>query len=48
MALQQKYLNVPIRGEGYLEMIMYTPDTSITIASVTSDDVLSYSDIQSI
>ena len=27
---------------------MYTPDTSITIASVTSDDVLSYSDIQSI
>lgn len=48
MALQQKYLNVPIRGEGYLEMIMYTPDTSIAIASVTSDDVLSYSDIQSI
>lgn len=48
MAFEQKHLNVPVRAEAYLEMIVYTLDTSIKVASVTSNDVLSYSDINSI
>ena len=48
MALEQTYLNVPTRQEGYLEVIMYVPDPSIKINSVSSDDILQYSNIDAI
>ena len=48
MALEQKYLNVTTRAEGYLDILMYIPDEGITISSVSCDDVLSYSNINSI
>lgn len=48
MALEQKYLNVPIRAEGYLDIMMYVPDNSISISNVTSEDILSYSNINSL
>lgn len=48
MALEQKYLNVPTRAEGYLDIMMYVPDTSVSIANVSSDDVLSYARIESL
>lgn len=48
MALEQKYLNVPTRAEGYLDIMMYVPDTKVSIANVTSDDILSYSNIDSL
>lgn len=48
MALEQKYLNVPIRAEGYLDIMMYVPDNSVSIANISSDDVLSYSNIDSL
>lgn len=47
MALEQRYLNVPIRAEGYLDIMMYVPD-NISIANISSDDVLSYSNIDSL
>lgn len=45
---EQKYLNVPTRGEGYLDIMMYVPDESVEIANVTSEDLLSYSNIDSL
>lgn len=48
MALEQKYLNVTRRAEGYMNILMYVPDSSISITSVNSDDVLSYSNIDSL
>ena len=48
MALEQKYLNVYTRQEGYLEVLMYVPDPSIRINSVSSDDILQYSNIDAI
>lgn len=48
MALEQQYLNVPARQEGYLEVIMYVPDPSIQISSVSSNDILEYSNIDAI
>lgn len=48
MALEQQYLNVPVRQEGYLEVLMYVPDPSITISSVSSDDLLQYANINAI
>lgn len=45
---EQKYLNVPMRGEGYLEIMMYVPDNSVEIANVNSNDLLSYSNIDSL
>lgn len=48
MALEQKYLNVPTRAEGYLDIMMYVPDTKVNITNVTSDDILSYSNIDSL
>lgn len=48
MALEQKYLNVPIRAEGYLDIMMYVPDNSVNISNVTSEDILSYSNINSL
>lgn len=48
MALEQKYLNVPTRAEGYLDIMMYVPDNSVSISNIRSDDVLSYSNINSL
>jgi len=48
MALEQKYLNVPTRAEGYLDIMMYVPDNSVNIANISSSDVLSYSNINSL
>ncbi len=48
MALEQKYLNVPIRAEGYIDIMMYVPDNSVKIANISSDDILSYSNIDSL
>ena len=48
MALEQKYLNTTVRQQAYMDIMMYVPDTSITISSVSSNDLLSYSDLSSI
>lgn len=48
MALEQKYLNTAVRQQAYMDIMMYVPDTSITVRSVSSNDKLSYSDLQSI
>lgn len=48
MALEQKYLNVPTRAEGYMDIMMYVPDDSVVIQAVSSTDVLEYSNIASI
>ena len=48
MALTEDYLKARLRQEGYMEIMMYIPDTSVTISSVSSDDKLSYSNINAI
>ena len=48
MALEQEYLNAQIRQEGYMEIMMYVPDPTIKIGSVSSSDILQYSDIDAI
>lgn len=48
MALEQKYLNVTTRAEGYMEIMMYVPDNSVKIATISSDDILQYSNIDSL
>ena len=48
MALEQKYLNVPTRAEGYIDIIMYAQDTNVSIANITSDDVNTYSNIETL
>lgn len=48
MALEQKYLNVTARAEGYMDIMMYLPDNSVNIANVNSNDILQYSNIDSI
>lgn len=48
MALEQKHLNTSLRNEAYLEVKMYVQDTSIQITNVSSNDLLSYSNINSI
>ena len=48
MALEQKYLNVTRRAEGYMSILMYIPDNNVTISNVNSNDVLSYSNIDSL
>ena len=48
MALDQKYLNVATRAESYMEIMMYVPDNKVSISSVTSNDILQYSDITSL
>lgn len=45
MALEQKYLNVTTRAEGYMDIIMYAQDAKIDIANVTSSDICTYSNI---
>lgn len=46
MALEQKYLNVTTRAEGYMDIMMYTQDAKIEIANITSNDVCTYSNIE--
>lgn len=41
----EKHLKAIVRKEGYLEIIMYTPDTNIPISSITSSDALSICNI---
>lgn len=44
----EKHLKAQTRKEGYMEIIMYTPDTSIQIANVSSDDKLDICDITTV
>ena len=39
MALEQKYLNVTTRAEGYIDIMMYTQDAKVEIANITSNDI---------
>ena len=48
MALEQKYLNVSTRAKGYVDIMMYVPDENVEIQGVTSSDVFSYSNVNSI
>lgn len=48
MALEQKYLNVPTRAEGYIDIIMYAQDAKINIANITSNDISIYSNIDAL
>lgn len=43
--LQQKYLNVTTRAEGYMDIMIYAQDAKISIANITSNDVCQYSNI---
>ena len=44
----ENHLKAVVRKEGYIEILMYTPDPSVQISNVTSDDKLSICDISSI
>ena len=46
MALEQKYLNVTTRAEGYIDIMMYTQDAKVEIANITSNDICTYSNIE--
>ena len=48
MALEQKYLNVTTRAEAYMDIMMYMPDNSVKIANISSNDILQYSNINSL
>lgn len=48
MALEQKYLNIPIRAEGYIDIIMYTQDAKVNIANISSNSVNTYSNIETL
>lgn len=48
MALEQKYLNIPTRAEGYIDIIMYAQDAQVDIANITSNDVNTYSNIDTL
>ena len=48
MALEQKYLNVTTRAEGYMDIMMYIPDPHASIADITSNDILEYSNLDSL
>lgn len=44
----ENHLKTPVRKEGYMEIIMYTPDTNIQIANVNSTDKLDICNISAI
>lgn len=44
----ENHLKARVRKEGYVEIIMYTPDLSIQIAKVSSDDKSSIADMNTI
>ena len=48
MALEQKYLNIPIRAEGYIDIIMYAQDAKVNIANISSNSVNTYSNIETL
>ena len=48
MALEQKYLNIPTRAEGYIDIIMYAQDAQVDIANITSNDVNTYANIDAL
>lgn len=48
MALEQKYLNIPIRAEGYMDIIMYAQDAKVDIANVSTNSINSYSNIETL
>lgn len=48
MALEQKYLNIPIRAEGYIDIIMYAQDAKVSIANISSNSVNTYSNIETL
>ena len=48
MALEQKYLNIPIRAEGYINIIMYAQDAKVNIANISSNSVNTYSNIETL
>ena len=48
MALEQKYLNIPTRAEGYIDIIMYAQDAQVDIANITSNDVNTYANIEAL
>lgn len=48
MVLEQKYLNIPTRAEGYIDIIMYAQDAQVDIANITSNDISTYSNIDAL
>lgn len=48
MSLTQEMLNVDMREKAYLDVLMMVQDKNIKITNVTSDDILSFSNLQSI
>ena len=44
----ENHLKATVRKEGYIEIIMYTPDLSIRISNVSSDDKLNICDISTV
>ena len=44
----ENHLKARTRKEGYIDIIMYTPDTNIQVSSVTSTDKLSICDINAV
>ena len=48
MALEQKYLNIPTRAEGYIDIIMYAQDAQVDIANIISNDVNTYANIDAL
>ena len=44
----ENHLKAQTRKEGYMEIIMYTPDTGIQIANISSDDMLDMCNISTL
>lgn len=44
----ENHLKTIVRKESYMEIIMYTPDTSIQLTSITSNDKLSFCNISAL
>lgn len=44
----ENHLKARIRKEGYIEILMYTPDLDVSVASITSNDMLDFCDISNL
>ena len=44
----ENHLKTPVRKEGYIDVIMYTPDTNIQVANVITNDKLSICDVSTL
>ena len=44
----ENHLKAQLRNEGYIEILMYTPDTSVEISSISSEDKLEICNIDSV